>query len=90
MELLSAMQKNMLVIANTKRESFAACLTIEGTCNTLQACTLSQVACNDSLGPSHKRSRNMAREACSAQRGGGFAKPLRRGRSSRRQPPGPL
>ena len=71
MELLSAtMQRNELVMANTIREGFAARPSIEGSCYTLskkRAPTSSQVARDDSLGSSHKRSRNMAREACTAQ-----------------------
>ena len=71
MELLSAtMQKNALVMANTIREGFAARPSIEGTRDTLykkRARTSSQVALDDFSGSSHKRSRNMAREACTAQ-----------------------
>ena len=71
MELLSAtMQRNALVMANTIREGFAARPSIEGSHNTLskkRACTSLQVACDDSSGSSHKCSRNMAREACTAQ-----------------------
>ena len=71
MELLSAtMQRNALVMTNTIWEGFAAHPSIEGSRNTLskkQACTSSQVARDDSLGSSHKRSQNMAREACTAQ-----------------------
>ena len=68
MGLLSAtMQRNALVMANTIREGFAAHPSIEGCRNTLskkRAHTSSQVARNDSSGgSSHKRSRNMAREA---------------------------
>ena len=65
MELLSAtMQRNALVMAKTIREGF------EGSRNTLskkRAHTSSQVACDDYSGSSHKRSRNMAREAHTAQ-----------------------
>ena len=71
MELLSAtMQRNALVMANTIREGFAARPSIEGSRNTLskkRARTSLQVACNDSSESSHKRSRNMVREACIAQ-----------------------
>ena len=71
MELLSAtMQRNALVMASTIREGFAARPSIEGSRDTLskkRARTSSQVARDDSSGSSHKRSRNMAREACTAQ-----------------------
>ena len=71
MELLSAtMQRNALVMANTIREGFAACPSIEGSCNTfskIRACTSSQVAPDDSSRSLHKCSRNMVREACTAQ-----------------------
>ena len=71
MELMSAtMQRNALVMANTIREGFAACPSIEGSRNTLskkRARNSSQVTRDDSSGSSHKHSRNMAREACIAQ-----------------------
>ena len=71
MELLSAtMQKNVLVMANTIKEGFATHPSIEGTRNTLskkRARTSSQVAADDYSGSSHKRSRNMGKEACTAQ-----------------------
>ena len=94
MELLSAtMQRNALVMANTIREGFAAHPSIEGSRNTLstkRAHTSSRVARDDSSGSSHKRSRNMVREACTAQVVVALPGP-RRGRSSCCcQPPGPL
>ena len=49
-------------MANTIREGFAACLSMEGSRITLskkRACTSLQVARDDSSGLSHKRSRNM-------------------------------
>ena len=64
------LQKNAFVMANTIRERFAARPPVEGTSNTLskkRAHTSSQMACDDSSGTSHKRSRNMAREACTVQ-----------------------
>ena len=71
MELLSAsMQKNVWVMANTILQGFAARPSIEGTRDILskkRARTSSQVVCDDSSGSSHKRSQNMAREACTAQ-----------------------
>ena len=71
MELLSAtMQRNVLVMTNTIQEVFAAHPSIEGSRNTLskkRASTSSQVARDDSSGSSHTRSRNVAREACTAQ-----------------------
>ena len=71
MELLSAtMQRNALVMANTIREGFAARPSIEGSRHILskkRACTSSQVVRDDSSGSSHKHSRNMEREACTAQ-----------------------
>ena len=70
MELLSAtMQRNPLVMANAIREGFAA-PSLEGSRDTFskkRARTSSQVAHDDSSGSSHKRSRNMARETCTAQ-----------------------
>ena len=71
MELLSStMQRNALVMANTIREGFVARPSIEGsriTFSKKRAHTSSQVAHDDSSGSSHKRSWNMAREACTAQ-----------------------
>ena len=64
------MQNNALVMANTIREGFAARPSMEGPRYTLskkRARTSSQVARDDSSGSSYKRSRNMAREACTAQ-----------------------
>ena len=57
-------------MANTIREGFAARPSIEGSCDTLskkRARTSSQVARDGYSGLSHKLSRNMAREACTAQ-----------------------
>ena len=71
MALLSAtMLRNTLVMANTIREGFAARPSIEGSRDNLskkRARTSSQVARDDSSRASHKRSRNMARESCTAQ-----------------------
>ena len=71
MEILSAtLQKNVLVMADTIREGFAARPSIEGSPNTnlakKRARTSSQVARNDSSGSLHKN-KNMVREACTAQ-----------------------
>ena len=67
MELLSAtMQKNVLVMAYTIREGFAAHPSIEET-SKKRACTSLQVAHNDSSESLHKKSLNMAREACTTQ-----------------------
>ena len=86
MELLSAtMQRNALVMANTIQEGFAARPSIEGSRNTLskkRARTSSQVAREDSSGSSHKHSREHGEGGLYCPSGGGFAKPLRRGRSS--------
>ena len=71
MALLSAtMQKNALVMANTIREGFAACPSLEGDLRTFtkkRTRTSSQVARDDSSGSSHKKSRTMVREARTAQ-----------------------
>ena len=71
MELEPAtMKRKALVMANIIREGFAAGPSIEGSRDTLskkRAHTSSHVARDDSSESSHKRSWNMAREACTAQ-----------------------
>ena len=87
MKLMSATrQKNALVMANTIREGFAARPSIEGTRNTLskkRACTSLQVALDDSSGVIAQTNLEHAEGGLYCPSGGGFTKPLRRGRSSR-------
>ena len=71
MALLSAtMQQNALAMANTICEGFAARPSLEGDPHTLtkkRACTSSQVACDNSSGSLHKKSRTMVRDARTAE-----------------------